>query len=62
MRTREGVGAVDDAIRFLRRARPLPPLAFSDGMSAAAAEHVRGTGRAAPLDTAARIAAIRASA
>ena len=40
MRTREGVGAVDDAIRFLRRTRPLGPLAFSDGIAMAAAEHV----------------------
>lgn len=38
-RTREGVAAVDEAIRFLRRARPLAPFAFSSGMSRAAAEH-----------------------
>ncbi len=40
MRTREGVGAVDEAIGFLRRSRPLGPLAFSDGVAMAAAEHV----------------------
>ncbi len=40
LRTREGVAAVDDAIRFLRRAKPLAPLAFSEGMARAAAEHV----------------------
>ncbi|MEO5753320.1 MAG: CAP domain-containing protein [Chthoniobacterales bacterium] len=39
LRTREGVRAVDEAIRFLRRARPLAPLAFSPGISRAAAEH-----------------------
>lgn len=40
LRTREGVGAVDDAIRFLRRQRPLAALTFSDGIARAAAEHV----------------------
>jgi hypothetical protein len=30
--TREGVRAVEEAIRFLRRARPLPPLALSPGL------------------------------
>ncbi|MDQ3199070.1 MAG: CAP domain-containing protein [Verrucomicrobiota bacterium] len=39
LRTREGVRAVDEAIRFLRRARQLSPLACSTGMSLAAAEH-----------------------
>ncbi len=58
LRTREGVGAVDDAIRFLRRAKPLAPLAFSDGIARAAADHVaeqagggmghRGLGRSDP--------------
>ena len=36
----EGISAVDNAIRFLRMARPIAPLAFSDGLSCAAAEHV----------------------
>src|SRR5438270_13228348 len=31
--------AVDEAVRFLRKARPLPPLALSPGMSRAAADH-----------------------
>jgi uncharacterized protein YkwD len=37
--TREGLGAVDEAIRFLRSARPLQPLALSDGMCHGAADH-----------------------
>jgi uncharacterized protein YkwD len=39
IRTKEGTSALDDAIRFLRNAQPLPPLAFSRGMSRAAADH-----------------------
>ncbi|MDQ6808145.1 MAG: CAP domain-containing protein [Verrucomicrobiota bacterium] len=39
LRTKEGVGAIDEAIRFLRSAQPLPPLVFSNGMSQAAADH-----------------------
>jgi hypothetical protein len=31
--------AVDEAVRFLEKARPLPPLTFSTGMSRAAADH-----------------------
>src|SRR2546423_138926 len=31
--------AVDEAVRFLKKARPLPPLALSSGMSRAAADH-----------------------
>lgn len=37
--TKEGTAAVDEAIRFLQRARPLPPLTASRGMSRAAADH-----------------------
>jgi uncharacterized protein YkwD len=37
--TKEGTAAVDEAIRFLRNAQALPPLAFSRGMSRAAADH-----------------------
>jgi uncharacterized protein YkwD len=37
--TKEGVRALDDAIRFLRHARPEAPLAFSPGMSRACADH-----------------------
>lgn len=40
LRTREGVSAVDEAIRFLRHTRPLGPLVYSKGMAMAAAEHV----------------------
>ncbi len=60
LRTCEGVGAVNEAIRFLRRARPLAPLTFSPGMSLAAAEHTadqadgsfghRGSDRSNPGD------------
>ena len=37
--TKEGLGAVDEAIRFLRAAQPQPPLKLSAGMSRAAADH-----------------------
>ena len=39
--THEGVRAVDEAIRFLRSARPLPALALSPGLCLAAADHCR---------------------
>jgi uncharacterized protein YkwD len=39
IRTKEGTGALDDAIRFLRSAQPQAPLALSPGMSRAAADH-----------------------
>ena len=38
--TREGVAAVDEAIRDLRREKPLPTLAWSDPLARAAADHV----------------------
>lgn len=38
--TREGVAAVDEAIRELRREKPLPELAWSDLLARAAADHV----------------------
>lgn len=38
--TREGVAAVDEAIRDLRREKPLPELAQSDMLARAAADHV----------------------
>ena len=38
VQTVEGVKAVDEAIRFLSRKKPLPPLGWSDGLAAAAAE------------------------
>ena len=40
LRTREGVAALDEAIRFLQNVRPIAPLIFSRGISLAAAEHV----------------------
>jgi uncharacterized protein YkwD len=39
LRTKEGVRAMDEAIRFLRHAQPLAPLSFSPGMCRAAADH-----------------------
>src|SRR3954469_157460 len=39
IRTKEGTAAIDEAIRFLQNAQPLGPLAFSPGMSRAAADH-----------------------
>ncbi len=42
--TREGVRAVDEAIRFLTRQPALPPLAWSTGLAAAAAELVEEEG------------------
>ncbi len=41
LRTREGVHALDDAIHFLHRAKPQPPLAVSPGLCLAAADHCR---------------------
>lgn len=38
--TREGVAAVDEAIRDLRREKPLPELTWSDPLARAAADHV----------------------
>jgi hypothetical protein len=40
LRSRDGVAAIDEAIRFLRRARTTAPLIISPGISLAAAEHV----------------------
>jgi uncharacterized protein YkwD len=45
MKTSEGVTAVDEAIKFLARQKPLPPLTWSDGLAAAAAELARDQGR-----------------
>lgn len=39
LHTREGLGAVDEAIRFLRSTQPLQPLALSPGMCRGAADH-----------------------
>ena len=37
--TKEGLGAVNEAIRFLRSAKPLQPLTVSPGMCKSAADH-----------------------
>jgi uncharacterized protein YkwD len=39
VRTKEGLRAIDDTIRFLRHARPQSPLSLSAGMCRAAADH-----------------------
>ena len=44
VRTTEGVAAVDEAIRYLSRQKPVPPLAWSTGLAAAAAELVAEEG------------------
>src|SRR5262245_24518271 len=43
--TVEGRGAVDEAIRYLSRQKPLPLLGWSDGLAAAAAELAEEQGR-----------------
>jgi len=43
--TLEGKGAMDEAIRYLSRQKPLPPLGWSDGLAAAAAELAEEQGR-----------------
>ena len=45
IQTDEGVAAVDEAIRYLSRLKPLPPLAWSAGLAAAAAELADEQGR-----------------
>ncbi len=42
--TQEGVGAVDEAIEFLRRVKPVGALRPSQGLSRAAQDHVRDQG------------------
>src|SRR5688572_19705112 len=42
--TREGVSAVQEALRVLRSTGPLPPLTASRGLSLAARAHVRDIG------------------
>lgn len=37
--TKEGVHAIDEAVRFLRSTRPIQPLTLSTGMSRGAADH-----------------------
>ena len=42
--TEEGWNAVDEAIRFLKALKPLPPLVASNGLSLAALTHVKDQG------------------
>jgi len=42
--TKEGVGGVIEAIRYLRSIKPLPPLNPSKGMSSGARDHVKDQG------------------
>lgn len=42
--TEEGWNAVDEAIKFLKALKPLPPLAASNGLSLAAMTHVKDQG------------------
>ncbi|MFQ5631379.1 MAG: CAP domain-containing protein, partial [bacterium] len=42
--TKEGVKALDEAVRFLRKAKPLKPMHYSKGMSQAAKDHVKDQG------------------
>ncbi|HEY6872460.1 MAG TPA: CAP domain-containing protein [Geobacteraceae bacterium] len=49
VRTNEGAGAVDEAIRFLSRQQSLPPLAWSAGLAAAAAELVDEEGKSGAI-------------
>ena len=43
--TVEGRGAVDEAIKYLSRQKPLPPLSWSDGLAAAADDLAEEQGR-----------------
>ena len=44
--TSEGVAALEEAISFLSKQKPLPPLAWSQGLAEAAADLVRDQGKA----------------
>ncbi|OGR18305.1 MAG: serine protease [Desulfobacterales bacterium GWB2_56_26] len=43
--TREGIAAMNEAIEFLNQQKPLPPLNWSPGLAAAAAELIREQGK-----------------
>lgn len=45
IRTTEGVKAVDEAIAYLGKAKALPPLKASEGLSLSAKDHVEDTGK-----------------
>ncbi len=41
LRTQEGADAVEEAVRFLKKQKPLEPFIWSDGLGLAAAEHAQ---------------------
>lgn len=45
IRTHEGVSALNEAIRFLRRAQPLPPLSYCEGLALSARDHALEQGQ-----------------
>ena len=47
--TNEGISAVNEAIRFLKSAKPIAPLKLSNGMSRAAMDHVKDQGKRGTL-------------
>jgi uncharacterized protein YkwD len=47
--TTEGITALDEAISYLSRQAPLPPLAWSEGLAEAAADLVRDQGRSGKI-------------
>lgn len=49
MQTSEGVKAVDEAIKFLARQKPLQPLTWSAGLAAAASELAEEQGRSGAI-------------
>lgn len=48
--TKEGVKALNEAIRFLRKVKPIEPVRASKGMSRAARDHVNDQGPTGKLD------------
>jgi uncharacterized protein YkwD len=47
--TQEGPAAVDEAIAFLRQQRPLPPLAWAEGLARSAAELARAQAKSGDI-------------
>lgn len=50
LRTEEGVAALDEAIAFLEKARPVGPLRFNEGLARAARLHARDIGPRGALE------------